>query len=178
MEPSAWEQGFGPSGLPPGGNRMPQEGVTAFDTRGAPPPVHRNNHAASSNKPLVPTMQTPLHNEGVHNKAAGRGRSPIAPAHPHQQTPSYNGSQFAAPDKLPPPPTPPFFEEGGKPRGRDPANLVVKNGKTPAPGEQGGPAYQDALMELARENLLLKHQLHVASIEVPEPPTIFRVCIA
>mmetsp|Transcript_27691 Transcript_27691/g.43229 ORF Transcript_27691/g.43229 Transcript_27691/m.43229 type:complete len:479 (-) Transcript_27691:207-1643(-) len=33
-------------------------------------------------------------------------------------------------------------------------------------GELSAAAHQDALMELARENLLLKHQLHVASVQV------------
>ncbi len=47
-----------------------------------------------------------------------------------------------------------------------------------APGgaaAQAGP-HHDALMELARENLLLKHQLHVATIEVALPQIYVIFC--
>ena len=51
---------------------------------------------------------------------------------------------------------------------------VMRNGGVGLPngkrqrvgGELSAAAHQDALMELARENLLLKHQLHVASVQV------------
>ena len=43
--------------------------------------------------------------------------------------------------------------------------------ETPAAPSQGGP-HHDALMELARENLLLKHQLHVATAEVKSDLTV------
>ena len=42
----------------------------------------------------------------------------------------------------------------------------------PAASAQAGP-HHDALMELARENLLLKHQLHVASAEVGVSPLAY-----
>mmetsp|Transcript_35997 Transcript_35997/g.81022 ORF Transcript_35997/g.81022 Transcript_35997/m.81022 type:complete len:460 (-) Transcript_35997:206-1585(-) len=47
---------------------------------------------------------------------------------------------------------------------------MLPNGKRPREAIDGinvpAGAHQDALMELARENLVLKHQLHVASLEV------------
>ena len=99
---------------------------------------------------------------------AGRGTVPAQPR-PHQnghnQPAFYSNSSFAQDNNQHPPP-PAFlrFDEGVKARTRDPAHINGKHGKAPT-SDQGGAAHQDALMELARENLLLKHQLHVASAE-------------
>jgi len=55
---------------------------------------------------------------------------------------------------------------GGSYGGVDQRMLIASTSQHGAGGHPGGAAHQDALMELARENLMLKHQLQVATVEV------------
>eukprot|EP00287_Rhodomonas_sp_CCMP768_P003134 CAMPEP_0196718590 /NCGR_PEP_ID=MMETSP1091-20130531/1761_1 /TAXON_ID=302021 /ORGANISM="Rhodomonas sp., Strain CCMP768" /LENGTH=328 /DNA_ID=CAMNT_0042059293 /DNA_START=118 /DNA_END=1101 /DNA_ORIENTATION=- len=163
MEQTPWEPNFGQgmppdSMLPPHGQHRgldhPGRGPNAFYA----PPVMPPNHG------IPPQMggMLPAHHMDGPPMGAGRGRSPAG-------QPMLNG--YAFPNGSPAIPTdsqPPsqgfrHIEAGGK--RAEGLNTNGKRAEAP-PADPGGPEHQNALMELARENLLLKHQLHAATLEV------------
>jgi len=75
-----------------------------------------------------------------------------------------NGSPAIPTDSQPPSQGFRSSEHVGK-RAQEGLNINGKRAEAPL-ADPGGPEHQNALMELARENLLLKHQLHAATLEV------------